>query len=54
MLIKSQQPSILKIDENGQENGDENFQIVTDEAENDNANQKQDDETLVGSNCSIM
>jgi hypothetical protein len=41
----------LEIDESVQENGDENIQITTDGAEN----QKQDDETLVGStNCSIM
>jgi len=51
ILIKSQQKNILEIDESVQENGDENIQITTDGAEN----QKQDDETLVGStNCSIM
>lgn len=54
-LIKSQQQNILTIDENIQENGDENIQTITDEAENENTTQKQEDEKLISSaDCSIM
>lgn len=55
ILIKSQPQNILEIDENIQENGDENIQIITNGTENENTNQKQEDETLANStDCSIM
>jgi hypothetical protein len=47
LLIKSQQQGILETDEN--------VQIGTDEAQNENTNQLQEDDISAGStNCSIM
>ncbi len=55
ILIKSQKQNILEIDENVEENGDENIQIVTNGTENENIDQKQEDDTLANStDCSIM
>jgi hypothetical protein len=54
-LVKSQQKNILEIDENIQENQNGDIQTITNGADNDNINRKQEDETVASStNCSIM
>ena len=53
--VKSQRQSIIEIDEDDQEDGDEGIETTTNGAENDGQDKKQEDETLARStDCSIM